>query len=68
MKKFTKKFLGYFLSFLIIMISIHLFTVPANADPEYRITRVCNNGVCVVTVYTLDGAIVNVYEELDNNP
>lgn len=68
MKKFTKKFLGYFLSILILMISIHLFTATANADPEYRITRVCNNGICVVTVYTLDGAIVNVYEELDNNP
>lgn len=68
MKKFTKKFLGIFLPFLLILISIHLFTVTANADPEYRIERVCNNGICIVTVYNMEGAIVNVYEELDNNP
>lgn len=68
MKKFTKKILGFFLPILFIIISIQLFTVTANAEPEYRITRVCSNGICIVTVYTMDGAIVNVYEELDNNP
>ncbi len=68
MKKLIKKFLSFFLPFLLIMFSIFVFNPNANADPEYRITRVCNNGICVVTVYSLDGAIVNVYEELDNNP
>ncbi|HMQ80160.1 MAG TPA: hypothetical protein PKE39_11535 [Ignavibacteria bacterium] len=68
MKKFTKKILGFFLPFLFIMISFNVFTGKVNADPEYRIERVCSNGICVVTVYTLDGAIVNVYEELDSNP
>ncbi|NOS85290.1 MAG: hypothetical protein HOP31_09135 [Ignavibacteria bacterium] len=68
MKNYTKKFLGFFLPFLLIMISIHLFSASANADPEFRITRVCNNGICIVTVYNMEGAIVNVYEELDNNP
>ena len=64
MKTITKKLLGILMLFLFIFGSIHLFTPSAYAD-EYRIERVCSNGICIVTVYNSDGAIVNVYEELD---
>lgn len=64
MKTITKKFLAVLLPVLFIFGSIHLFTPSAYAD-DYRVERVCSNGICIVTVYNSDGAIVNVYEELD---
>ncbi|HRE09866.1 MAG TPA: hypothetical protein PK605_15750 [Ignavibacteria bacterium] len=67
MKTITKKIVGILLLFLSIFCSLHLFTQSAAAD-DYRIEKVCSNGVCIVTVYNSDGAIVNVYEELDSTP
>jgi hypothetical protein len=68
MKKYMKKYLSAILPFLFIISSFVLFTPSADAEEGYRIVRVCSNGMCLVTVYAADGAIVNVYEELDHNP
>ena len=67
MKNTIKKILSGILPVLFILITIVAFSSKAGAE-EFRIERVCNNGVCIVTVYNPDGAIVNVYEELDSNP
>jgi len=67
MKTITKKISIYLIPLLFVILSFHFFNTPANAE-EFRIERVCSNGICIVTVYNTEGAIVNVYEELDSNP
>ena len=67
MKNFTKKILRGFLTLIFVIASFAVFS-PAGVSEELRIVRVCSNGICIVTVYNSEGAIVNVYEELDTNP
>ncbi len=68
MKNFTRKILRGFLPLIFVIASFIVFSSIADATEEYKIVRVCNNGICIVTVYASDGAIVNVYEELDIRP
>lgn len=68
MKNFTKKIFKGILPLIFVIASFMVFSSIADASEEQRVVRVCNNGICIVTIYSSDGAIVNVYEELDIHP
>jgi hypothetical protein len=65
MKNLLSKTFHYLLVAVSLFVLSFLFTMDAGAE-EYVYVRECSNGVCTVYVYTSEGALVNVYEELDN--
>lgn len=65
MKNLMRKFTRYVLPAVLIFGSVLIFTPEADAGDNYRYERVCSNGRCIVYVYSQDGSLVNIYEELD---
>ncbi len=65
MKNIMKKITGLAIALSIFVTSFILFAPSTGTAGDYYTTRVCSNGICIVTVYAPDGSIVNVYEELD---
>ena len=65
MKNIIKKIAGMIFALMLLVSIIIIFSPSVSAAEDFYTTRVCSNGICIVTVYSEDGSIVNVYEELD---